>query len=256
MTGGGGINSNFFSAIRRASADLVATCDQDDLWHPDKIEKQVEAIGDNLLCIGRSRAFREDGSFDHYDSRMPNYHLIRMIYISIAGHDLLFRKKLLDYIPVYPSSYGYLYDHVLGFTAAALDSISVVNEILVEFRRHEGAATYSLFDKRRTKSTGNALYILRWSLINYSKVRPHVAKYFQRKLRLLQDIKASSPTKDDAMKIMEYEAGIRKPMLLGLAKYHYKYHRVLFYTEGKGLIYKIRALLFGLMHLYNYKHLL
>lgn len=251
-----GINNNFFNLIFKASGDLIAISDQDDIWDHDKIKKMMEAIGPNLMCLCRSIAFREDGSFDPYDIRMPNYHLIRMIYISVNGHNMIFRKELLQYLPEDPLQYGYLYDHILSFTAASLESIAEVNEPLVKFRRHNNAATYSNFDKYRTKSVSHAFYILTWSLINFRKIKPLVNTYYKRKLKLLQDIKSKNATKEDALRIMEYEAGLRKPFLIGLAKYHYKYNDVLFYTKGNGLSNKIRSLLYGIMHLYNFKHLM
>ena len=40
-----GFNRNFRSAVMKATADFVAISDQDDVWMPDKVERQVEAIG-------------------------------------------------------------------------------------------------------------------------------------------------------------------------------------------------------------------
>src|SRR5574344_1779789 len=50
--GAHGINSNFFTAMQRASGDLIALSDQDDIWEADKLRLQAEAIGDKLLCSG------------------------------------------------------------------------------------------------------------------------------------------------------------------------------------------------------------
>ena len=33
-----GVNNNFFSALRRASGEYIAICDQDDIWEPTKVE--------------------------------------------------------------------------------------------------------------------------------------------------------------------------------------------------------------------------
>src|SRR5580698_4535990 len=40
---------NFQVAVSYCKGDLIALCDQDDLWHPEKIEMQVNAIGDNMF---------------------------------------------------------------------------------------------------------------------------------------------------------------------------------------------------------------
>ena len=46
-----GFNRNFHTACLRATADLVAISDQDDLWLPHKIEWQVRAIGACNVCF-------------------------------------------------------------------------------------------------------------------------------------------------------------------------------------------------------------
>lgn len=73
-----GLNPNFFSAMRKATGDYIAICDQDDIWELDKIEKQVAAIGDHLMCTHRTVPFSEDGSSVRYDQRTPNIGLLRL----------------------------------------------------------------------------------------------------------------------------------------------------------------------------------
>ena len=73
-----GLNPNFFSAMRKATGDYIAICDQDDIWELDKIEKQVAAIGDSLMCTHRTVPFSEDGSSVRYDQRTPNIGLLRL----------------------------------------------------------------------------------------------------------------------------------------------------------------------------------
>lgn len=46
-----GFNLNFKTTCMRATADLIAISDQDDVWMPEKIQKQVQAIGDYNLCF-------------------------------------------------------------------------------------------------------------------------------------------------------------------------------------------------------------
>ena len=59
-----GVNGNFFSAMKRASGDFIALCDQDDIWESDKTERQLAAIGDKMLCSCHSQPFSEDGAFE------------------------------------------------------------------------------------------------------------------------------------------------------------------------------------------------
>lgn len=251
-----GVNSNFFSALRRAGGDYIAICDQDDIWEPAKVEKQVAAIGDNLLCTCRSKPFSDDGSPVNYDSRTPNYSLPRMLYTSIAGHTMLLNRRLLDLIPDQASVGGLYYDVYLALAAAANDSIVLVNEVLVHQRRYDGAATYSTADKHRTPSAMNGLYTLCWSLKHYREVRPYLHEYFQRRYRLLKGIKAQGETYEDVTAMAALEGRQGALNMLHLCLYHIKYRHRLFYTEGQGLVNYMRSVLYCIMQVYFYRHLL
>ena len=94
-----GFNGNFISAMQQAGGDYIAICDQDDLWHPEKIERQMAAIGNKMLCVCRSKPFSDDGVDVHYDPRTPNYHPVRLLYCSIPGHTMLLNRRLLTRLP-------------------------------------------------------------------------------------------------------------------------------------------------------------
>lgn len=136
-----GINGNFFTGMRRACGNLIALCDQDDRWMPDKLELQVAALGDAWLCSGRSVPFSEGGYPVGTDVRYPNFHLLRVCYLGVLpGHTLLFRRELLHYLPRGEQA-PYLYDWQLQLVAAAAGRIVYVDRVLVNWRRHAGAAT-------------------------------------------------------------------------------------------------------------------
>lgn len=251
-----GVNSNFFSALKRAGGEFIAICDQDDIWEPDKIEKQVAAIGDKLLCTCRSKPFTTDGSPVNYDPRTPNYNLPRMLYSSIAGHTMLINRHLLQLIPDQAEVGGLYYDVYLALAASANDSIALVDEVLVHQRRYDGAATYSTADKHCAPSAMNGIYTLVWSIRHYSEVRPYLHEYFQRRYRLLRGIKAQGETYEDVttMAALEGRSGLLN--LLHLCLYHIKYRHRLFYTEGRGLVNYMRSVLYCIMQVYFYRNLL
>lgn len=255
-----GVNGNFFSAMQKATGELIAISDQDDVWELKKIEKMVDTIGDNLLCSCRTKPFSEDGSHVDYDERIPNYHLPRLLYASVLGHSMLFRRELLKMTPdISDSYYDTVYDVILGTTAAACGQIVVCNEVLVHQRRYAEATTISKFDfdKRRTPSVKNGLYILFWSLFNYWRVRPYMQKRFQVQCTMLKGIKnAFTEEYRDSIFICELEGkrGINSLIQLSLLFIKHRHH--LFYTEGKGIVLFLRATLYPIMQAYDYRSLL
>ena len=251
-----GVNNNFFSAMRRAGCDYIAISDQDDIWEPDKIAKQVAAIGDKLLCTCRTKPFSVDGSPVNYNPRKPNFALPRMLYSSIAGHTMLFSRRMLDMIPDQHMVGKLYYDVFLALTASANESIAFVDEVLVHQRRFEGAATYSRADKHNKATMGNGLYMLIWSLRHYGEIRPYLHDYFHRRYRLLRGIEAQGETYEDVttMAALEGRSGLLN--LLHLCLYHIKYRHILFYSAGRGPVNCLRSMLYCIMHIYSYRFLL
>lgn len=251
-----GFNGNFLSAMRKATGEYIAICDQDDLWHPQKLELQMAAIGHHLLCVCRSKPFSDDGVSVAYDPRTPNYHPIRLLYCSIPGHTMLLHRRLLSLLPPQDHDYHTNYDVLLSLTAAANDSVVLVDRFLVNWRRHAGAATYEPVDRRRSPSMGNGLYILGWSLWHHRQMQPILRTFFQRRQSLLRGIRADSPLYDDALAIAGETARGGFLGLLRLCRLHVKHRHHLFYAEGRGITNLLRAVLYGAMQPYYYRFLL
>ena len=48
----GGATPNFLKLLKQATADIVALADQDDIWHPHKVERSVAALSRMQLQHG------------------------------------------------------------------------------------------------------------------------------------------------------------------------------------------------------------
>lgn len=57
-----GFNLNFSQAFQLAGGDVVASCDQDDVWHPDKLAHMVAALECKPLAFHNSALFTDDPS--------------------------------------------------------------------------------------------------------------------------------------------------------------------------------------------------
>lgn len=249
-----GINGNFFSAMRRATGDFIAVSDQDDIWKPRKLELQRAAIGDCLLCSGHSRPFSTDGSFAHFDARRPNVCLPRMLFVSLPGHTFLFRRELLFRLmpednEMYHVSF---YDAALCIAAAAYDSIAFVDEVLVDFRRHAQATTYTDF-QGSLPSMGNALHILLWSLRHYRAAKRVAQPYLHARLELLSALDADTFSCWEAIRILQLELADGPLNFLRLQGHFIRNASRLFQTPGGGWKKTLRAALYPFMQYYTYR---
>lgn len=94
-----GFNLNFITAFQRVKTDFVCISDQDDIWFSDKIEKQIETIGDThaACCTDHYRDEKYHNPCTY--RRNPQNTFESQIFTShIPGHCLLVRTSFLQSI--------------------------------------------------------------------------------------------------------------------------------------------------------------
>lgn len=110
-----GFNRNFHTALLRATGQYVAISDQDDIWFPQKISKQVAAIGNADLC------FSDYYTDLHYTLPLHNYVSPRtdfehmLFYDCTPGHSMLLRTDFVKGIKLW--NYDIYYDWWLSMHA-------------------------------------------------------------------------------------------------------------------------------------------
>lgn len=249
-----GVNANFFSALRRAKGDLLAICDQDDIWEPRKLEHQVRALGDNLLIGGMSQPFSDDPSAPvDVDARIPNIDLLRMMFVGMMpGHTQLFRRELLDLLP---DCEWFMYDLQTQATAAAHGRVGYLPEVVVRQRRHLDAATY-VAPRSRRRTLGNALRTLADTLCLYRKARPHIRYRFEQWTLFLGQIHADTPTLQRARRLAFFLSHDGVVNYLRLTCFCYQNRSRLFHTvERDTILTRLRALYFPIFCATYYRYL-
>lgn len=88
-----GFNQNFKSAAMKATGDFVAFSDQDDVWFPTKIEKQVAAIGNHDICFS---THLRGADREHTHLVNPQYSLEALLFCGFAGHTMLLRREFIQ----------------------------------------------------------------------------------------------------------------------------------------------------------------
>jgi glycosyltransferase involved in cell wall biosynthesis len=135
---------NFERALSLAPADAgyVAMADQDDYWHPDKLETLLREIGDATLVYSDARIVRTDGNLiaDTYWSLRRNNHsnLSSLLMANcVTGAASLCRRDLLDHaLPFPPGQFTHFHDHWIALTALALGNIAFVDRPLYDYIQH------------------------------------------------------------------------------------------------------------------------
>ena len=179
-----GMNNNFIFLVEHATHELIVCSDQDDIWVPNKVEKQISAIGDSMLCFSFSKPFRMDGIDVPFNAKEPNFRLMRLVYQNaIPGHTMLIRKKLFYLIP---QKYIQVFapDQLLALTAAAYESISFVPEILVHYRHHLSSVSYTK-PASYEKTFINMFVVLFRTFKNWIELKEEMKEYFIKEYDLL-----------------------------------------------------------------------
>jgi len=151
-----GFPANFEKAVKLCSGDLIALCDQDDLWDHRKIELQVDAIKDNILIYHDSEFIHEDGASMHksmsdvmnlYRGSEPE---VFLFFNCVSGHSILMKKELLN--DALPLKKDYFHDWWLAYVATNAGKIDFIPQCLVKYRQHDRSDTNILRRKRGADS--------------------------------------------------------------------------------------------------------
>jgi glycosyltransferase involved in cell wall biosynthesis len=142
-----GFYRNFERALSMApaSADFVTLCDQDDRWHPAKLERLLEGIGDAQLVYSDARIVSPGGELvrpSYWTERRNNYTNYGSLLLanSVTGAASLFRRDLLDdALPFPPRLARAFHDHWLAVVAMSRGEIAYLDEPLYDYVQHGDA---------------------------------------------------------------------------------------------------------------------
>lgn len=152
-----GWKKNFKSGFDLATGDYIFPCDQDDIWHPDKVEKMVGGMENNpkiellaanyntffsekdeghgsKLYAAKSKAMKSDGSIEMLgiDPKWP--------YINRPGCVFCFTKTFYESISDKWDT-KYPHDAILWRFARMDHALALLNYPVIDFRRHGDNAT-------------------------------------------------------------------------------------------------------------------
>ena len=126
-------------------SELIAPCDQDDVWQADKLARLAGAIGARDLAYCDSLFVDADGKSmnERISDRMPMmrgcHPMAFTLRNSVSGHASLIRRSLFEIARPFPAAM--YYDWWLALCAATRNGIAYVDAPLVHFRRHSATVS-------------------------------------------------------------------------------------------------------------------
>ncbi|HMG83870.1 MAG TPA: glycosyltransferase [Ferruginibacter sp.] len=142
-----GVNKNFEQGFLKAAGEFIAIADQDDIWKPEKIQKQLALFfADDIVLV-------HIGSAVFTGTELPTQKIFKtgellmqgndfrklLLRNTVAGHNIMLRKKMLTYAMPLPTTV--YYDWWLCQIATVQGNIAASAEILAYQRWHENNVT-------------------------------------------------------------------------------------------------------------------
>lgn len=145
-----GPSGNFERALEATTGQIIALCDQDDLWHVDRLERAVEAFRGRgaLLQHADARLVDRDGaplgstllttlsvsSAERAALASGRAFAALLRRNLVTGATVILDRNLLPLaLPVPP---GWLHDEWLAIVAAAHDSTQLLPQAVIDYRQH------------------------------------------------------------------------------------------------------------------------
>jgi glycosyltransferase involved in cell wall biosynthesis len=238
-----GYKGNFMEAASHCSGDIVAFCDQDDIWEPRKLNECMKCFDDTdiLLChhnavffdgtTGRKLGVLHESAQDSIIDRMNS-----LPWSYSHGLTQLFRRSLLDLSNDWENSIDHrhagrlAHDQWFFFLASALGKIKYLADPLVLYRQHDR----NIFGfKGKTPFVKSVRELLSWVLW-MNEDRYHVLSAAARnRATILENVSLKA---DEALRSRAIESALRYKGIAELYRLRREVH------TSKSLFERLRAL--------------
>lgn len=149
----GSAKNNFSDLLRYSSGNYIFFCDQDDIWHKNKIKrslmeikrseeihgKEIPILFHSDLCVANESGTIIENSYWSFKNIKPenSLHLNRTItYATVTGCTMCINRVLKEAICEIPSC-AYMHDWWIAQVASAIGLTIYTNEQLIDYRIHQ-----------------------------------------------------------------------------------------------------------------------
>ncbi len=210
----GSAKDNFFSMLKYSKNNYIMTCDQDDVWLPDKIEitygkmKETERVYKEVPILVHTDLKVVDENLDIISDsllKMQNLDSGRdklnnlLVQNVVTGCTVMVNKKLLEYIKTIPK-YAVMHDWWMALIASSLGKIVFIEKPTVLYRQHK-------YNDVGAKDVKSANYILK-RLSNINQIKKSIRDTYLQSGEIL-DLLGRFIEKDRYLIIEQYSLMIK-----------------------------------------------
>lgn len=240
-----GVADNFLKALRYTAGDYVFTCDQDDVWHEDKVRIFADAIDASQKELYFSDGILVDGAGNSLGSTIwealnitnelaspdPLFHKL-LNHPMVTGAAMAVSRQLIDRVSAIPKNW--LHDEWFSIVAALADNAAPIFQPTFDYRQHGnnvvGVKNRNLFQR-----------VAFWFQL-IRKLPALRQSHFEKKQDILA-IAAHTPYEKRAENALEFWSALHQmtsdtffARLRTIFRMQRKGYYALFYTGKRGLI--------------------
>lgn len=142
-----GFRRNFEKAIKLCQCDLIALCDQDDIWLPEHLDVLASGIGSDLLAVGASIITDSEGNHNgtrladikNFKMRLPApeavFKFVMYYQNPFQGASMMMRREFRAYAIPVPETVAY-HDVWFVHVATLLKEFRFINVPVTLYRLH------------------------------------------------------------------------------------------------------------------------
>ncbi|MGI1658555.1 MAG: glycosyltransferase family 2 protein [Desulfitobacterium sp.] len=189
----GSAKNNFASMLKFAKSEYIMTCDQDDIWLPNKIELTLNRMHEMECYYGKDKPLlvhtdlkvvdeklevvaESMFNFQSLDSKRDKFNNL-LVQNIVTGCTMMFNRPLLNLVNDVPGE-SIMHDWWFALVAAAFGKIGFVHEPTILYRQHS-------FNKVGAKNVKSFLYNLKL-LVNREQTKLAIQRTYNQAISFLR----------------------------------------------------------------------